>query len=163
MKTLLLLRHAKSSWKNPTLEDHDRPLKKRGRRAAPRMGRLAREQGLTPEIILCSTAVRAVETERLFSEEAEFRGELRLEADLYLAEPEAILALLAKAGLRGAEKVMVVGHNPGLEELLARLTGVEERFPTGALAEVRLPIESWERIEEAKGELGKLWRPRELD
>ena len=163
MKTLLLLRHAKSSRDEIAVADHDRPLNKRGRRDAPRMGRLLREEGIVPDLVLCSTAERARETARAVAEASGFSGETRLERTLYLAGPSRILATLQ--GLPPEVKTaMVVGHNPGLEELLGLLTGEEERFPTAALARIALPLKTWKDLDpRVRGKLMSLWRPKEVE
>lgn len=161
MKTLLILRHAKSSWKQPGLADHDRPLNGRGKRDAPRMGRLLLEEGLVPDLILSSSAARALATAEAVADEsgAEAPDVWR---SLYHAEPEAYLSLLRELGAE-AETVMVVGHNPGMEELVYALTDRSERMPTAALAQVQLPIEDWSMISgRTEGRLQALWRPREL-
>src|SRR6185295_11944842 len=114
MKTLLVLRHAKSSWNNPALDDHERGLNKRGRRDAPRMGELVREYGLTPDVVISSDAVRARLTAEAVAEAARYTGEILLDPRLYLACPADILSRLS-ALRKNAETVMIVGHNPGLE------------------------------------------------
>jgi len=163
VKSLLLLRHAKSSWKHPELADHDRPLKKRGRRDAPRLGRLVVEEAIVPDLILSSSAVRARETAAAVSAACGETTELRELRELYLGGPEEY-ALLLRALPDAPGRVMVVGHNPALEELLAALTGVAETLPTAALARVELPIEQWGRLElDGSGRLVRVWRPRELD
>jgi len=162
VKTLLVLRHAKSSWGDPALADHDRPLNKRGKKDAPRIGALLRREDLTPELIISSTARRARTTAEIVVEHSGCEGQLRLERDLYAAGPEAYLQVLAELPDE-YQRVMLVGHNPGLEELLEMLTGDYERLPTAALAQVRLPIKRWRDLaEEASGELVNLWRPKEL-
>lgn len=162
MKTLLILRHGKSSWSNLRLADHDRPLKARGKRDAPRMGRLLRDEELTPHLIISSTAKRALATAELTALACDYDGEIETTRDFYHAAPEAYIERLQE--LPGeVERVLVVGHNPGMEELIAELTGEEERFPTAALAQVALPIERWDQLHEAtEGELINLWRPKEL-
>jgi phosphohistidine phosphatase len=163
VKTLLLLRHAKSSWDDPGLDDHDRPLNKRGRRDAPRMGRLLRDEKLLPDVVLCSTAERARETADATSEASGFSGETRFLRGLYLASPADILAALRaiEADVRTA---MVVGHNTGIEELLALLTGAGEHLPTGALARISLPVKGWKELGPGvRGRLVGLWRPKDLD
>jgi len=162
MKTLLILRHAKSSWDIPALADHDRPLNKRGRRDAPRMGALLRDQGLVPDIILSSTAKRARATAELAGEAAGYSGPISLTSKLYLAAPEDYIAVLRNLPAE-IETAMVVGHNPGLEDLLEELTGLAEHLPTAALARVALPIADWpELTTDVEGELKALWVPREL-
>src|SRR5688572_5475639 len=115
MKTLLVLRHAKSSWKETALDDHERPLNKRGRRDGPRMGKLIREHGLTPDVIISSDAVRARLTAEAVAAAAGYSREIRLEEALYAASPADILAVLRTATTTTAGTVMIVGHNPGLE------------------------------------------------
>lgn len=162
MKTLLILRHAKSSWKEAGLTDHERPLAKRGKRDAPRMGTLLRDEDLLPDLILCSTAKRAFTTAEIVADESGFEGEMRLSRDLYSFDPEPYLEALADLEYE-YERVMVVGHNPGLEELIDILTGEYNRFPTAALAQVRLPIARWAELDdETEGKLVNLWRPKEL-
>ena len=142
MKTLYLLRHAKSSWDDPSLDDFDRPLSGRGRKAAPLVGRFMAEHGWQPDLALVSPAVRARETWQLLSAELPAPIETRFEPAIYMAEPEALLSLLRQTDTPGS--VILVGHNPGLEQLAARLAGpgsdpqasarMTEKFPTAALA-----------------------------
>ena len=162
MKTLLILRHAKSSWSHPGLADHDRPLNKRGKRDAPRIGELLRSEDLLPDLIVSSSARRARATTEIIAERSGYEGEIRLERDLYAAGPEAFIDVLG--GLPDEIKsVMLVAHNPGLEEWLEALTGEYQPLPTASLAQVRLSIEGWKELnEETEGELVNLWRPKEL-
>lgn len=163
MKTLLLMRHAKSSWKEPELADHERPLNKRGKLNAPRMGRLLREQELTPELILSSTARRARQTAEAVADLSGYQGELRLEGELYAAPAETCLEALQGLQDDALNVVLLVGHNPGLEELLELLTGDYAPLPTAAIAQVDLPIERWgELTADIEGRLVNLWNPREL-
>jgi phosphohistidine phosphatase len=162
MKTLLILRHAKSSWKNAGLADHDRPLNKRGQRDAPRMGRLLRGEGLIPDLILSSTAKRALDTAEAAAETSGFEGEIESRPDFYMAGSEAYLR-----ALRGLSDdygcVLVIGHNPGLEELVETLTREAETMPSAALAQVELPIGRWRDLGNGtEGKLVNVWRPKEL-
>lgn len=162
MKTLLLLRHAKSSWSEPGLEDHGRPLNKRGKHDAPLVGKLIREQGLTPDLIVSSTARRAQDTARLVGEACGYDGEIDLRQELYLSDASCYLDILQTLPDQ-VNNVLVVGHNPDLEELLGLLTDYNETFPTAALAQVELPIANWQSLNEATdGYLKNLWKPREL-
>ena len=163
MKTLLILRRGKSSWDHPSLADHDRPLKKRGKRDSLRMGDLAREEGLFPDLILSSTANRARSTAKLFAEANEFDGEIILTRDLYHADASDFIDVLR--GLSSSvDCAMVVGHNPGMEYLLDLLTGESEWMPTAALAHVELPIDDWnDLLDETEGRLVNYWRPRDLN
>ena len=162
MKTLLVLRHAKSSWNDPALDDHERPLNKRGRRDAPRMGELVRECGLIPDVIISSDAVRARLTAEAVAEAARYAGEILLDPRLYLACPADILSLLTTVR-ENAGTVMIVGHNPGLETLVEQLTGERQDLPTAALAQIGLPIEQWRDLKRStRGTLVGLWRPKEV-
>jgi phosphohistidine phosphatase len=161
MKTLLILRHAKSSWKKPDLPDHDRPLNKRGKKEAPKVGQYLKEKDLVPDLILCSTARRAMETAQAVADACGFEGKLEYHQDLYLSEPSIYLDIL-RCLPDEARRVMVVGHNPDVEELLTMLTEVDEHLTTSALAVVDLPISSWEELNEATdGRLQILWVPRQ--
>lgn len=162
MKTLLIMRHAKSSWKEADLDDYDRPLNKRGKRDAPRVGELLRQQGLLPDLILSSTAKRAHATAQLVAEACGYQGEMLLQRDLYAAGAEAFLDALQHVS-HEYDCVMIVGHNPGLEELLEALTGDAEPLPTAALAQVQLLLGEWAELDEdTEGRLVNIWKPREI-
>jgi phosphohistidine phosphatase len=118
MGTLYLLRHAKSSWDDPALADHDRPLAPRGRRNASALAEHVRREAITPALVLCSTAVRARETLAVVLPAIDVEAEIRLEDGLYGASADDVLARLRSVT---AESVLVVGHNPTLEDLAARL------------------------------------------
>jgi phosphohistidine phosphatase len=162
MKILLILRHAKSSWKRTELPDFDRPLNKRGKSDAPRMGELLRQMDLLPDLILSSSAQRARQTTQAVVDASGYGGEVRWLDSLYAAPPESYLEALR--GLDDSlQRVMVVGHNPGLEELLEELTGTAETLPTAALVQVMLPIQTWSQLDEdVSGELVQIWQPRQL-
>jgi phosphohistidine phosphatase len=163
MKTLLLLRHAKSSWKDDSLDDHDRPLNKRGKREAPRMGQLLKEVNLLPDLIVSSSARRARKTAEHVIHASGYRGETRFTGELYDAPPQRLLEFLAVLP-ESLERVLVVGHNPGLEELLESLTGEYRPLSTASLAQVELPIAAWSAIADRPlGRLANFWQPRELD
>jgi phosphohistidine phosphatase len=162
MKTLLILRHAKSSWSNASLADHARPLNERGRHDAPRMGRLLRQEDLLPQLIISSTATRALATAEAVAMAGGYEGEIQTTRRLYHAGPESYLAVL-RGVADDYDQVMVVGHNPGVEELVDHLTGQAETMSTAALAHIQLPIEQWQELnKEVEGKLVGLWRPREL-
>ena len=159
MKTLLLLRHAKSSWKQPELHDHDRPLNKRGKKEAPIVGRYLKDNDLVPDLILSSTARRAHDTAQAVVDESGFSGQIDLYQDLYLSDTSCYLDILRYLP-DDASRVLVVGHNPDLEELLTLLTDVTEHLATATLAQVDLPITSWQELSEATdGRLQNLWAP----
>ena len=162
MKTLLILRHAKSSWKDASLADHDRPLNKRGKRDAPRMGKLLREQNLVPDRIISSTAKRARNTATAVAKACHCEDRVELTQEFYHAGPGAYLDVLQNVP-DDNQRVMVVGHNPGMEGLVAHLTGRMETMPTAALARVALSIEKWTELDyEVQGELLDLWYPKAL-
>lgn len=162
MRTLLILRHAKSSWSNANLTDRERPLNARGKRDAPRMGKLLRDEGLIPDLIITSSAERARATAELVAFNCQYEGQIAASSDLYHADPSRYIARLREVE-EGRMRVMAVGHNPGLEELLELLTGEARRLPTAALAHVELPLVSWRKLSTAsRGNLRRLWLPREL-
>jgi phosphohistidine phosphatase len=162
MKTLLILRHAKSSWNNPELADIDRPLNKRGKRDAPRIGALLREEDLIPDIIISSPAVRARKTAKAVSKASGYEGKIEINEDYYPGYTESFIESFYSLEER-IGSVMIVAHNPGLEEFLYDLTGESVRLPTSALAQVLLPIDEWFELEErTEGKLINLWRVKEL-
>ena len=162
MKTLLLLRHAKSSWDNSDLPDHDRPLNHRGQKDAPRMGKMMRDKGLLPDLILCSSAVRARQTLELVNEALAFYGEIEFSDELYAFEPGAYLHAI-HAIPSEKQLVMIVGHNPSIQEVLTGLTGEYLSMPTAALAEIELMIEQWSQISFGMGaKLKNYWAPKEI-
>jgi len=147
MKTLLILRHAKSSWKHPELSDHDRPLNKRGKHDAPLMGRQMREKRLVPDLIISSTAVRAKDTAVAIAEAVKYKREIVFLTSLYAATPGAyIKAINHTAEDDDHSTVLVVGHNPGLEELIEVLTGEMCELTTCALAIIELITEKWSTL-----------------
>jgi phosphohistidine phosphatase len=164
MKTLLLLRHAKSSWKDPDLPDHDRPLNKRGQNDAPRMGKLLKDEDLIPDLIMSSTAVRAKKTAELVAKACKYKGEISLNKSLYGAEPADYLKILQELSDKH-KTVLVVGHSPSVEETVDVLTGSPDVImPTCTLAHISLPIQNWAELnkQKIKGKLLKVWRPKEL-
>jgi phosphohistidine phosphatase len=161
MKTLLLLRHAKSSWKQPDMNDHDRPLNKRGKKEAPKVGIYLKMNDLLPDLMLSSTARRAQDTARAVAEESGFEGQIDLHQDLYLSDIACYLDILQSLP-DTAKRVLVVGHNPEMDELLTLFTDVSQHMSTAALAQIDLPITSWQELNEATdGRLQNLWAPRE--
>lgn len=161
MKQILILRHAKSSWDDARLEDHDRPLAARGLRDAPRVGRLIRAHKLVPDLILCSTAERARATADLVVEACGFRGELRILPGLYPGDPASTVEYLRGLG-DSFDRVLVVGHNPAHEGLLATLTGEARTMPTAALAVVQVAADRWGQVAHGAGRLRQFWAPRDL-
>ena len=172
MKRIYLLRHAKSSWDDLSLTDFDRPLNKRGRNAAPRVGKLLRKRGWTPDLVLCSTAARARETWELIADELEAEPQVKPLKTLYLATPSQMLRALQRTSAETAS-VMLVGHNPGIENLAAQLAGpdskkkplarLREKFPTAALAVFEFDGADWAALAPGQCRLNAFVVARDLD
>ena len=164
MKKLLILRHAKSSWKEPSLSDFQRPLNKRGTEAAPRMGEWIAQNNLVPDTIVCSTAVRAQETMALVIEGGPLDSACISTEELYLAPPQVYLENLAQLP-EAQTSAMVIGHNPGIEELVYQLCGEYRVMPTCALAVIDLQIAQWDELFSASvsGELSRYILVRDLE
>lgn len=157
------MRHAKSSWKDESLDDHDRPLNKRGKREAPRMGELLKEQKLVPDFILCSSARRARKTAECVAFAAGYRGETRITSELYMVPPARILEVLAVIPPNHAS-VLLIAHNPSLEELFERLTNQSRGFSTASIARLQLEIETWDQVaDNPAASLLDFWQPRGLN
>lgn len=161
VKRLVLLRHAKSSWDDPTLDDRARPLNKRGRRSAKALGLWLKDIGITPDLTLCSDAVRATETfQRLKT-----AGEVRVMPELYMADPDTMLAALQQAD--GA-CVLLIGHSPGIADFAQRLVASpppHARFadyPTGATLIVDIPMVDWTAGHFGTSRVVNFITPREL-
>ncbi len=163
MKTILLMRHAKSSWKDKNLKDQKRPLTKRGKRNAPQMGELIKEKELIPQVILSSPAERAKQTAELFKKGSGYQGEIQYIDSLYMAEADEFVHELRKLP-DDLERVMVIGHNPGLESLLPLWTKQIEALPTAAIAYLVVPINKWKELGKGtEADLVEIWRPKELE
>ena len=171
MLTLYLLRHAKSSWDHPNLSDFDRPLAARGREAAPRMGRLMRDEGHAPELVLFSPALRARQTKDLALDVLDYDPEVRLLDGLYnFGDGSGLLHILHQLGSE-CSSVMLVGHNPSIENLARQLAGsgksadlndMARKYPTAALAVIVFDAENWSDIRPGKGTLVSFTRPKAL-
>lgn len=168
MRTLSLLRHAKSSGVDLTRDDFDRPLNQRGARDATRMGRFMREHGLVPDLVLCSDAVRARETLTLVLSAFGGAGpRVVFEPKLYLAEPAAILEVVADVDA-GIGHCLVVGHNPGLHALALAMTVAGDHtamaleFPASGLAVIDLDAARWRALQPARGRLRLFVSPSQL-
>lgn len=170
---LLLLRHAKSDWSKDA-DDHARPLSARGRKAAPAIARFMRSRDYLPEVVFCSTALRTRETLELLLVAWRKKPALRYERALYLADWPVLLAQLKKAPAR-ASPLLLVGHNPGIEQLAlalalqprsvaerARLQLMTQKFPTAALAVLDFEIPSWRNLKPGLGQLIDYVRPKDL-
>ena len=170
---LLLLRHAKSDWSG-TLGDHDRPLAPRGRKATPRLGAFMRKKGYIPAAVLCSTAQRTRETLELLLPALRADPKIRYEESLYLAAWPALLGAVQSAAPSDAP-LMVIGHNPGLEQFAltlcvqpqdaeerARREKLERKFPTAALAVLDFDEPHWRDVGPGMGRLTDFVRPRDI-
>lgn len=172
MKILGIFRHAKSDWNDARLRDFDRPLNKRGRKGAAIMGKHIREHGIGWQRILASPAVRVTQTIELASQAAGTTPPITWDRRIYLASSATLIDVLREQeGDPGS--ILMVGHNPGLEDLIFDLVPddgtsplrdiVEEKFPTAAYAVLQLDVESWKAIDEGCARLMHLVRPRDLD
>ncbi len=151
-KRITLLRHAKSSWKDASLADRDRPLNRRGNKSAPDMGKRLAELGVRPSLLLTSPAKRARETARLIAHELNYPLEfIQSESELYLATPETILQVVARQD-NGFNDVMLFGHNPGITELANRLGDRNiDNVPTCGMVGIELDVKEWTEIVAADG------------
>lgn len=171
MKTLTLLRHAKSAWDDPAARDFDRPLNRKGRRAACRVGAEMRERGLAFDRVIASPAARVVET---LADVGEGYGEpIRASYDerLYLASVATLLEAV-RATDDDAGRLLLVGHNPGLERLAMLLTrddrdglrgALSVKYPTATIVEIGLPVDRWRDVAAGIGRVMRFIRPRDLD
>jgi len=146
MKTLILIRHAKSSWDDMALGDKDRPLNDRGKRDAPKVGERLAKRHARPDLILSSPATRALATAQIIAEKLDYKGSNIVVNDrLYAVEADELLDVIRQIDDR-AERVMLIGHNPELTELAHRLSSNITHLPTCAVAEFTFDSPSWKRI-----------------
>lgn len=158
MKTLYLLRHAKSSWKDDSLRDFDRPLKERGREAAEVVGQRLAEEKLKHPLVLCSPAVRTRETAKIVLKSAGLKVDERFDERIYEASLRDLLQVISEIP-EDAKVAILIGHNPGCEELLSYLTGESRHVPTAALAKIK--FEEWD-VRAGQGSLEWFVTPKEL-
>ena len=168
MRTLYLLRHAKSSWDDAALADHDRPLAPRGRRATKLLAKHIRGAGIVPELVLCSTARRVRETFEGISPALGDDVEVRFEPKLYGASADELPARL-QAIPENVESAMLIGHNPSIQTLAECLCGdgdelerIRRKYPTGALATVQFPV-AWHELAPGAATLADFVSPKDLD
>jgi phosphohistidine phosphatase len=170
MLTLSLLRHAKSSWDDPGIEDFDRPLSERGREAAPRMGRFMAKHGIVPELILCSSSVRTRQTLDLVLPHLSPRPKVAYEDAIYLAAASVLLQHVRKDAGK-ARHVMVVAHDPGMHQLATELAGSGDpaliealagKFPTAGLAVIDFEAQAWAKVRRGAGRLRLFMTPKRL-
>jgi phosphohistidine phosphatase len=146
MKTLLLIRHAKSSWDDPALDDRDRPLNDRGRRNAPKAGERLAARRLKPDLILSSPATRALTTAQIIAGKLDYkRRKIVVDDRLYAVEADELLDVIRQLD-DGAQCVLLFGHNPELTELAQRLSNSISHLPTCAIAEFTFDARSWSRV-----------------
>lgn len=162
MKTLLLMRHAKSSWKLEGQPDHDRPLNDRGKRDAPRMGRLLKQEGIQPDLILTSSAKRARKTASAVAEVLGAPDSVQVREDLYGAGPDVYVAILRNLP-DDVATAMIVAHDPTISTVVSALTQHYTEMPTAAIASFRVPVPRWSDFAlSLHCPLANLWLPREL-
>ncbi len=170
MKTILFMRHAKSDWNSPDQSDFDRPLAPRGERASPQMGQYIEEHDLTPDQVLCSTAVRARQTWDLAAARLAAPPQVKMLQSLYLASPHDVIEVIREQG-GAAECLCIVGHHPGIDGTVLMLAGSGDRvaldrigakYPTGALAVLQTGIDDWQALAPGIAELTRFVTPRDL-
>lgn len=161
MRTLYLLRHAKSSWKNGDLADFDRPLAGRGHRACETIGHYLKDNGIEFDLVLSSPAVRARETTEEVLRAAKLKPEVRFDERIYEATAARLLDVVSQIE-NDRKTVALVGHNPGMQELLHALTGKSEEYPTATLAKIAFKNLKWAEVSDRKGSLEWIVRPKEL-
>ena len=162
MKTLFLLRHAKSSWKDDSLPDFKRPLKRRGGRAATTVGKYLKTKIEAPELVLCSTAVRARDTVDLLIKATKWTTEVRYDQRIYDASGMRLAEVISQID-NDRKTAMLIGHNPGLEELLLLLTSATETLPTATVAKVTLKTTKWSNAIDKRATVEWFIRPRDIE
>jgi phosphohistidine phosphatase len=162
MKTLYLLRHAKSSWADATLADFDRPLNERGKRGAETIGNYLKSNNIAPELILCSTALRTRETLAMVTHAAELNAAVRYDQRIYEASSSRLAQVISEIE-NHRNVVMLIGHNPGMEEILLLLTGKREEMSTATLAKIVFDTMSWTTVVKKRGTLEWIVSPRNLE
>lgn len=159
MKTLYLLRHAKSSWSDGSLRDFDRPLNDRGKKSAELIAKRLGAEDLIDALLICSPAVRTRETAALVLQGSQLRVEERFDERIYEASLRDLLQVVSEIP-DDKQIVILIGHNPGFEELLAFLTGEHRSMPTCALAKIRFDVTSWKDIKSGDGSLEWFTTPK---
>jgi phosphohistidine phosphatase len=160
-KILLILRHAKSSWKNKDIPDHDRPLNKRGKNQGSKMGKLLKKLDAVPDHIISSTAKRAIDTSELVAKFSTYDGAINQYPSLYnQSSAEQYIKILTSIS-DNYHKVLIVGHNPAIENLIEQLTNRIELMKTCSLARIDIKIKNWKDIinEIYKSDLISIWHP----
>lgn len=170
MKTLYFMRHAKSDWSDGTLSDHDRPLNARGRRAAAKMGAILQRLDVNPDVVLCSTAVRACETLSRVMSAGNFNWPIVKEQRLYGAGADAILQVIRQQPATSSS-ILLVGHNPGFEDLVVGLSDpatnissymrIKKKYPTAAFAAVMFDVDVFQDVSLGRGTLRQFIKPKD--
>jgi len=162
-KTLILVRHAKSSWKDTTLNDIKRPLNKRGNKDAPKMGKHMAEHKILPEVIFSSPGLRALTTARLISLKIDIKPtDIIINEKIYTFDSEDLLNVI-KALKDKYEKVMIVAHNPAITDLVNYLSGSKiDNVPTCGVSVLKFPINSWKKVSKNKAKLDSFDYPKKL-
>lgn len=170
MLTLSLLRHAKSSWDDAAQKDFDRPLAERGEESAPRMGAYMAKEGLKPDVILCSPAVRARQTLELLLPQLGAQPTVEYEDSFYLAAPSVLLARIRRIAAK-VQHILIIGHDPGMQGLAVDLAAkgdpqllqaVASKFPTAGLAVITFKTNDWSKVGPGKGHLAQFMTPKRL-
>jgi phosphohistidine phosphatase len=170
-KRLILLRHAKSAWDNPSLADFERPLSSRGRKAAPLVGAYLGRRNLVPGLVLTSSAKRAIETLDLVSAGWQAKPTVRKLKSLYLAMPREMLRRVQAIG-KEPDCIMLVGHNPGIADLANWLcshgkaeqrANLSRKFPTAAVAVIEFDVEDWGDVDAETGHLIDFATPKRIE
>ncbi|MBX3456618.1 histidine phosphatase family protein [Ferrovibrio sp.] len=171
MLRLWLLRHAKSAWNDPDLDDFARPLAPRGKKACRRLGRHLAERGIRPDLVLCSPAARTRQTWERLAKKLPADIVCRFDPGLYLADRKALQALVRSAPT-DCRELLLIGHNPGLEDLAALLCGsgasdaldrLIAKYPTGGLAEISFAAKRWAEVTPKSGHLASFVTPAMLE
>ncbi len=145
MKRLYIIRHAKSDWSNPTLHDYDRPLNKRGKKNAPFMGKILREKGIVPDLIISSPAYRARETAKKIAKKVAYKEEIMYDEHLYDASLKTILEIVNYIEDE-YDTVFLIGHNPSLNMLGFYLVDFNKNIPTSGVLEIELNCSTWKEV-----------------
>ena len=164
LKTLLLLRHAKSSWEKLNINDHDRSLNKRGKKDAPKMGKVIKELDIVPDVIISSSAKRAMDTAKLIAENCKHKKNIEKNPLLYASTLENYIDVISMVS-DYHQKVLVVGHNPIIEELVNKFINQMEIIPTCTLVQLSLNIKSWKLLNGLNYKdvnLIRILRPKEM-
>ena len=169
MKTIFLLRHAKSSWDNSQLEDFDRPLSTRGEKSSIKIGKYIKNKNIIPDIVYCSSAKRAKKTWELINKVIKKKNNIFFKKDLYMADSETFMSTIKKTK-NSNKSIMIVSHNPGIESFCLELSkenneyinDIKTKYPTGSLAILKVNLKKWSEIRYESGIIYEFIKPRKL-